>query len=94
MIDGTCSQIWVGISAKYPGKFYTNIQILISAGTHLRWRDNTVGQCEGLDNHMIGGNDQAGQANCLVMRDEMGLCLIETIYLCLVVKVFHWFRSF
>ena len=63
MIDGTCSQIWVGISAKYPGKFYTNIQILISVGLHLRWRDNSIGQTWGLDNdnEMIEWNESAGQ---------------------------------
>ena len=66
MIDGTCSQIWVGISAKYPGKFYRNIQILISAGPHLRWRDNSIGQSEGLDNDMIGGNESAAQLPCYV----------------------------
>ena len=68
VMDGTCSQIWVGISAKYPGKFYRNIQILISAGLHLRWRDNSIGQSEGLDNDMIWSmwNESAARLPCYV----------------------------
>ena len=64
--DETCSQIWVGISAKYLGKFYTNIQILISVGLHLRWGDNDAGH-PGLDNDM-------SRLHCLVICDEMGFC--------------------